>query len=119
MPSPEIQAYLAARNARYAVEEAFFADGVMAAPERGLDGCDAMVEAQTAQFDALKACVPARVASRITTGWLKGFGDTHAVLLEDEFVWFPLLVDEFDGNQEAAEVAWHLGQRPNGYPEDR
>lgn len=37
--------------------------------------------------------------------------------LEDEFLWFPLLVDQFGGDLEAAEAAWALGARPTGYPQ--
>jgi hypothetical protein len=36
---------------------------------------------------------------------------------EDLFVFFPLLVDEYNGDDTAAQIAWHLGQRPAGYPE--
>ena len=40
---------------------------------------------------------------------------TEAVFYPD---WMSRLAEEFGGNREAAEVAWALGQRPNGYPED-
>ena len=105
MPSPELHAYLEARNARGAAEEGFLA--TLGTSADASAQADRLRVAKGQQFQALKALLPPRLAARIVAP-----KDLHVVLLEDEFVWFPLLVEEFDGNKEAAEVAWSLGQRP-------
>ena len=40
----------------------------------------------------------------------------QATHLEDKHVYRPLLIAEFDDNEEAALAAWALGQRPTCYP---
>jgi hypothetical protein len=105
MPSPEIQAYLEARKARNAAEEVFLAELETSANVSAQ--ADVLRAAKEAQFEALKGLLPSRLAARMSPPT-----DLHVVLLEDEFVWFPLLTEQFHGNEEAGEVAWSLGQRP-------
>jgi hypothetical protein len=35
----------------------------------------------------------------------------------NRYVWMPLLTAEYDGDEEAAQVAWALGERPAEHPE--
>ena len=38
--------------------------------------------------------------------------------IEDVHIFLPLLVDEFEGNEDAARAAWALGVRPADYPQE-
>ena len=104
MPRPEIRAYLEVRKARYDAEAVFLS--ALAIFANASEQAGALRDAKAEQFRALRALLPVAVSDRIPTC------DRGAAPLEDQFVWLPLLVDEFDGNIKAAEVAWALGQRP-------
>lgn len=99
MSSPEIQAYL---------------ETIQACMDDPLDDTRA-VECEEAFCRVLPPRIRAYWAS---ISWLDRHerGTGFHLAFEDEYVWFPLLVNEFDGNREAAEVAWALGQRPAAYP---
>ena len=104
MPSPDIRAYLEIRQTRYEAEAVFLAALGMFA--NASEQADALRKAKAEQFRALRALLPEAMSDRIPTC------DRDTAPLEDQFVWLPILVDEFDGNIKAAEVAWALGQRP-------
>ena len=63
--------------------------------------------------EALDACMPARLRGFLveSTGGSPGFGGA----LADEYVYFPMLVEEI-GDRAAAEKAWASGRRPRRYP---
>ena len=108
MPSPQLQAYLAAREKALALDRA--CDEAVGTSAELFQALEAAILADTARCEALAPLLPARIAAQVRS-------TSQAACLEDEFVWFRLLVEEFGGNREAAENAWALGQRPNGYPE--
>ena len=37
---------------------------------------------------------------------------------EQQYVWLPLLVEEFGGDRDLAETAWALGQKPKDFPSE-
>ena len=68
------------------------------------------------RLQALAECLPPRLRDMPVSNFLRGSVTANGEIggpLVDEFVWFPLLVEEFDGDREAAEAAWALGQRPS------
>ena len=110
MSSPEIQAYLEAK-----AEYLRASDESLRHSKGGTENVSwrLLDAAKDKSEELLAACLP----SRLRTGVGKFFLSAYmANELENEFVYFPVLVDELGGNREAAEVAWALGQRPAGYP---
>jgi hypothetical protein len=110
MPSPQLQAYLAARQTRYAAEAVFLEQLETRANVSA--EASALFALKQEQFRALRALLPPLIADRMLDK------DSHVVLLEGHFVWLPLLAEEIGATTAAAEVAWALGQRPNGYPDE-
>lgn len=105
MATPEIRAYLAAREEANAAEGRYYAAITVSQALAGLGRA-----AQPRAGEALTACLPPRLRATYYT-------PAERDRLADHFVYFPLLVDQFDGDAEAAEAAWALGARPAGYPE--
>jgi hypothetical protein len=120
MPSPEIQAYLEAKEkwqmACMAEQAAWQMANVPEDESRvaALAAGDAATEAYRIYWSAWLAVLP---SLGFTPALLDYRLSDSGRCLEEEFVWFPILVEEFDGNREAAEVAWALGLRPAGYSE--
>ena len=101
MATPEIQAYLEAR-AKYE-----------AAVHAHKEAEQVMHEALAAADEAYVAAFPPRIREHVVSSDFKSQCVINA--MADELIWFPLLVDEFGQDREAAEAAWALGQRPSAY----
>lgn len=118
-----LRAYLAARKSR---DDAFLAEA--AALEAGADAAwheafSAFLEARARFAEVAAACLPRELADlRYFWSDVGSPGDRigkepHEALLviEDAYIWLPLLALELGTDQETAEVAWAIGQRPAGY----
>lgn len=123
-PRRGLRAYLESRAALDVARRDF--DIPCPDPACQSEACEACVDAGRAlygaldgQFRAIRDLLPPsmRAALPANAPHRRLFEEPFPVdWLEDEFVWFPLLLDQHGGDRSAAETAWALGMRPTAFP---
>ena len=116
MVSPEITAYLktlAAYNERLKAwntrHRATPGIPVSGSARKDLDELNALHDEL---IILLERCLPDGVIGR------NGLPYEDFDYFEANYVWLPLLTEEFGGDKDLAYAAWALGQRPIGFPSD-